>query len=705
MNLPFSRLFRRSLLAVALTPCFATFADELPDDDAAKSKVETIEVHGEKLPDSYLTRDSDTATKLNLSVLETPQSISIINRSQLDDFNLNNINEALELATGVQVEQVETDRTYYTARGFDITNFQVDGVGLPLTYGNAEGDFDTAIYQRIEVLRGANGLMAGAGNPAATINLVRKRPTSEFQASAGLSYGSWSTARLDADVSGSLTENVRGRVVVAAQQGDSYLEDYALDKNIIYAVVDAFVTPQSVLTFGVSQQQSNADSPLWGALPLYYTDGSATDYDVSKSTSADWAYWDSKETNLFAEYEYQFSNGWLAKAVYSQSDIDGDSELFYMFGTPDRSTEAGLTGYASAYVLNDKKDIFDLFASGSFTLGGREHDMVLGFSWSETEIEDQSWYDYTNGFPPIPNFAAWNGDYPRPNFVDIGDGSQWTEEQTAVYFASRFSLTDALSLIAGVRVLDWQSEGVSYSTPQNAEANGKTLPYGGLVYGLTDQVSLYASYTETFMPQGELGADLTRLAPAEGSSAEIGFKSSFFDDALIASFAYFDAEHTNIAEYAYFDTVALQNIYAGTDYYSNGYEFEVAGRLADGWQLVFGFTDLDIEDRDGNADRTFVPRQVLRLATSYRPPSFDALQFGMRLDWQDDIHRDAGSTAIRQDSYALIDLFANYHVNEQINVSVHVNNATDEKYIQSLYWEQGYYGAPRNYTLTLNWRY
>lgn len=705
MNLPSSRLFRRSLLAVALTSCFATFADELPDDDAAKSKVETIEVHGERLPDSYLTRNSDTATKMNLSVLETPQSISIINRSQLDDFNLNNINDALNLATGVQVEQVETDRTYYTARGFDITNFQVDGVGLPLTYGNAEGDFDTAIYERIEVLRGANGLMAGAGNPAATINLVRKRPTSEFQASAGLSYGSWSTARIDADVSGSLTENVRGRVVVAGQHGDSYLDDYALDKHIIFGVVDAFLTPQSVLTFGASQQESNADSPLWGALPLYYTDGSATDYDVSKSTSADWAYWDSKETNLFAEYEYQFSNGWLVKAVYSQSEIEGNSNLFYLYGTPERGIETGLFGYASAYQLSDEKALFDLFASGTFTLGGREHDMVFGFNWSEVDIEEASYLDLQNGFPSIPNFASWTGDYPRPNFNTFSDGSLWSEEQQAVYLASRWSLTDALSLVAGVRVLDWESQGLGYGTPRNTEANGKTLPYVGVIYALNDSLSLYTSYTETFKPQGELGADTRPLAPTEGTSAEVGVKSSFFDDKLVATFAYFDAEHLNVAEFAYFDTVNLIDVYVGKDSYSQGFEFELAGQLAEGWQAVMGFTDLDIEDRDGNTARTFVPKRMFHVATSYRPAAFDALQFGMRLDWQDDISREAASTTIRQDSYALIDLFANYQVNEQIDVSAHVNNTSDEKYIQSLYWEQGYYGAPRNYTLVLNWRY
>jgi outer membrane receptor for ferric coprogen and ferric-rhodotorulic acid len=121
------------------------------------------------------------ASRLDLSIIEIPQSVSVITSAQMQDFQLKNINAALDSATGVNVQRIETDRTYYTARGFDITNFQIDGVGLPLTSGNNHADEDTAIYERIEVIRGANGLMTGVGNPSATVNFIRKRPTLDTQ--------------------------------------------------------------------------------------------------------------------------------------------------------------------------------------------------------------------------------------------------------------------------------------------------------------------------------------------------------------------------------------------------------------------------------------------------------------------------------------------------------------------------------------------
>ncbi|MFT6327416.1 MAG: outer membrane receptor for ferric coprogen and ferric-rhodotorulic acid, partial [Crocinitomicaceae bacterium] len=125
----------------------------------------------------FSARENTTATKLDLSLRHTPQSVSIINSQMLSAFQLDDINQALALTPGIQVDKPETDRIYYSSRGFDITQFQIDGMGMAVSNNNVYGDIDTAMFERIEVLRGANGLTAGAGNPSATINFIRKRPT------------------------------------------------------------------------------------------------------------------------------------------------------------------------------------------------------------------------------------------------------------------------------------------------------------------------------------------------------------------------------------------------------------------------------------------------------------------------------------------------------------------------------------------------
>lgn len=183
-------------LSMATMPGHAENQTAPLDNDSQQDNlnIEKIEVRG-RYVQGYNAHSVGGASRLDLAIIDIPQSVSVITDAQLDDFQLNDINSALDSATGINVERIETDRTYYTARGFDITNFQIDGVGLPLTSGNNHADEDTAIYDRIEVIRGANGLMTGVGNPSATVNFIRKRPTSDNQLKLQASYGSFNKDR------------------------------------------------------------------------------------------------------------------------------------------------------------------------------------------------------------------------------------------------------------------------------------------------------------------------------------------------------------------------------------------------------------------------------------------------------------------------------------------------------------------------------
>ena len=326
---------------------------------------------------------------------------------------------------------METDRTYYTSRGFDIVNFQFDGVGLPQTYDNVQGDMDTAFYDRVEVLRGANGLMTGTGNPSATVNFIRKRPTADTRAAVSVTGGSYDNRRIVGDLSGSLTESgkVRGRVVAGYQDRESHLDRYAHEKQMFYGVLEADLTDTTLLTLGHATQTSDADSPLWGALPLFYSDGSATDFKRSTSTASDWSYWDNTKHNSFVELQQELAGGWRAKATAMRLELDSDSELFYQFGTPDPDTGLGLNPFPSDYGLNTEQWVFDANASGPFDLFQRTHELVLGASWSRSEVEDQSLFTNDN-LPSLPPLEDWTGDFPRPAFDSDGGGSDWTDDET-----------------------------------------------------------------------------------------------------------------------------------------------------------------------------------------------------------------------------------------------------------------------------------
>lgn len=699
-----SRVIAALLAGGVLTPALAQQQDPLV--------LSTVTVNAEREndvtegSDRYTTKSSRTATKLSLSPRETPQTVSVTTRTKMDDFALNDVNDVLENTNGVNVEKVETDRTYFTARGFDITNFQVDGLGVPLTYGNVMGDLDTALFDKVEVLKGANGLMSGAGSPAATVNFVRKRPTEEFQASAKAGVGSWDYRRLDGDISGALSERVRARLVVAGQDKHSYLDRYEQQRGLAYGVLEADLTDSTLLTLGHSYQQNNADSPLWGSLPLFYTDGSRTDYSRSDSSAADWAYWNNEDNRSFVELAQELGGGWTAKAAYSHVEIESDSELFYVYGTPERGTNTGVFSWPSQYDFSTRQDLVDLYASGPFRLAGREHELVAGTSWSMANTRDHSWYGDTLG-SPVPDLHGWDGSYPRPNFTSDGGGSDWTDKQTSFYTAARFSLTEDLSLLAGARLSNWDSHGTSYGKDKATRHDKVLVPYAGLVYDLTPNYSLYASYTEIFTPQVAADIDGNRLDPIEGSSMETGVKGEWLDGRLYANLALFRIEQTNLAEAA--GVVDGRTHFRAVDgVASQGVELELAGELLPGWEASAGYSYVDIEDSEGNTTKTYTPRQSAKLATTYRLPMVEQLKLGAKVKWQDDTYRDYGSgLVVHQDAYALLGLMAKYEFTPQLDATFNVDNLTDEKYLTSFYWAtpQGYYGEPRNAKLTVNWKF
>jgi outer membrane receptor for ferric coprogen and ferric-rhodotorulic acid len=134
-------------------------------------------------------RVSQGATGLTMELNETPQSISVISSEQIKNFAANSINDVLKIATGIKVEQSETNRTRYKSRGFDVKSTQIDGVGLPNSWGLVTGAMESYGYEEIEIIRGANGQLTGVGNSAGTINYVRKRPTNENEGEVGLTFG------------------------------------------------------------------------------------------------------------------------------------------------------------------------------------------------------------------------------------------------------------------------------------------------------------------------------------------------------------------------------------------------------------------------------------------------------------------------------------------------------------------------------------
>jgi len=701
-----------SFIALAASAAVVAPSDNGPDLQASTD----IVVTGQRSEGSgdYAVKKQTTAMRLPLSQRETPQSVSVVTRAQIDDFQLNDVNALLTTVPGVSVLAAETDRVYYSARGFDIQTFQIDGVGLPFSFGIQTGSLDTAIYDRIEVVRGAPGLLSPTGNPSAVINFIRKRPYRELKAAASAQYGSYDSLRLDADVSVPLTASgsVRARAVGAYLDTDSYLDRYGLRRWTGYGIVEADIGPDTVISAGYGHQDHKSRGAMWGAVPLYYTDGTRIALDRSANYAPDWSSWNVTERQIFGDLTHDFGNGWTAKVTLLRRATSENDTLFYIYGNPDRATGLGIFSYPGAFRNQGRNLSIDAYVSGKVSLGGREHDVMFGVNRGAEKYQQYSSYDTAAIGVPLPLETLLQGRFPLPAFpTDYTLSLDTHTRRETAYGLVRLNLADPLKLILGGNYTHATSEGTSYGEPTDYDAS-RFLPFVGATLDLTNSVSAYASFATIFNPQTQFDANNRLLKPIEGDNIEAGLKAEWFDGRLNASAAIFQARQKNTAESAGFDAVLGRTIYRGVDATSQGVEIEVAGQPAAGLQVTGGLSFMRVRGERDEPVRTFVPRNTGRLNLTWSPPSVSRLKLGTSIQYQSAFHFEPGTLAtdgqpirLDQRGYVLVDLLARYEITRNIAVSANVRNATNTKYLTSLTFDQGYYGAPRTAFGTISLRF
>lgn len=734
--------FRYSLLAasVMLASSQTLLADTDNNENTRQGNtLGTIDVQGEASSvDSYdasMTTEgsgrygtdaTNTATRMVLSPKETPQSVSVISREQMDNFNLDSVAEVMQRTPGVTVNAQDTERLQFFARGFEITNFLYDGMPSTRidTLGKQAALSDTFIYDRIEVLRGASGLLNGIGNPSATINLVRKKPTREFSGQVGAEVNTWNGYRGELDVGGPLgSDRVRGRFVAAYEEGESFLDHYENEKQVFYGVVEADITDNTLLTLGMDTMDYDPMGSTWGGIPLFFSDGGIADLDHDLNPATEWSSWAQDARTTFVNLEHLFDNGWYGKFAYTNQENNYDAQLGSAGGGQLNRDGSGKTLWSGRYVEDKTQDTFDLYANGPYQLFGRQHELVVGASYSDAER------DYTGQSPvglntTVPNLFTWDGKVAKPAWGDINTLEEQTTEQSSVYATTRLKPTDSLAVIAGAQVVDWKYhiEGFSWlgNLDQSEEHNGEVVPYLGVVYDLTDRHAVYASYTSIFKPQTTRDINNNTLDPEEGDSYEAGFKSEFNDGRLNTTIAVFRVEQDNLAvatgQYISNPNVPGGNIpvYESVDgAETNGFELEVAGEILPRWQVQAGFTHRITEDPDEDEVNTTSPEDMVRLSTQYGfTGTLDGLTLGTALSWQNKTYAfvdrpgHSGKFKFVQDAYTLVDLMARYDVTDDLTVAANVTNLTDEKYYNNLgFYNGGYYGDGRKASLSMNYRF
>ena len=653
-----------------------------------------------------------TIGKMEQSIRETPQSVTVVTRQQMDDQKLTAIEDVIAQTTGTAKSQRNFGAHVYTLRGYVIpdTNFLLDGVAGGAYNPTGWVPMDTAIFDRVEVLRGAGALVVGAGDPSGVVNMVRKRPRAEKHFDFAQSVGSWSNYRTEIDGGGPINEagTVRGRVV-AAYTDRKYFYDLAHSKEpLLYGVVEADLGRDTKGTIGYRHQSQNMDGYTIFQLPLYTT-GASLNVPRSTSLGQHWNHHEARINDVFAEVEHHFEGDWRGKLTVNHSETSVLQKLNTARGAVNPATGKG-TAITSNYFVDRAIDAngLDAHLSGSFEAWGRSHRAMLGTSWTQQKSLHQTTTMSMN--IPVDIFNFNHSLIPEPVTPAYGNVLRDELSLFGIYGSTRLELASGLNLHLGGR-FNWYSNRtdnvLTGKVTNDYKQDAQFTPYAGLVYDLDPHWSVYASYTNTFVPQSQYATAGGRpLDPAIGSNYEAGLKGEFFDGKLNAAFAVFNIKKRNVAV---LDTVNIGGCpgIATNDCYrsasrlrSKGFDAELAGRVAPGWEVAGGYTYLTTRDDSGTPLTSDAPRNILRASTSYTlPGEWSAWTVGANLSAQ------SGSFVgnIHNPGRAILDLRAAYRINPIWTASLNVGNVTDKTYWQIIGSTRNgnAYGTPRNVMATL----
>ncbi|KLE03177.1 TonB-dependent siderophore receptor [Aliarcobacter butzleri] len=649
---------------------------------------------------SYTTGATSTATKLDLSLRETPQSVLVFTRQKLDDQNITSFQELLAKTPGVSVNKWD-ERVMPTARGFSVDYYLFDG--MP-TYQQNANDIDLIVFDRVEVVKGANGLTTGAGNPAMGMNFIRKHANSkEFKGNIDLNAGSWDNYSQIADIQTPLNSDgsVRTRFVAKHEDKKSYMDNYEKQTDVFYGVVDMDLTDTTFASFGASYEDLQRDGVRWGGLPAFYTDGSRTDFSRSKTVSGDWTYWDVKTKTYFADLKQYVYDDISLNLSLSQRDFDTDTKLAYFSGKIDKNTGLG-TGSPSRYTSerSEKENNIDLYASVPFEIANLEQEIVVGTMYNKHKVSTDNWKNANLTNVTIDVFNIQN---PYSNWTSSGKNTLNSTTQKGYYLAGKFSLMQDLKLISGVRISSWEynaANGVG-----NREFDNEVTPYVGLIYDLDDNHSIYTSYTSIFKPQNFKDASGNYLDPIDGKSYEAGIKGEYFDGRLNTAISIFRIEQDGVGEKidgVFVANTTEQAYKVAKGVVSKGVEFNISGEIADNFNLDFGLANFEAEQENGTKFNTDSSRTTANLFAKY---TIDDYRFGAGLNYKSKFYTGSDATKITQDAFITTDLMAGYKVNKNLDFQLNVNNVFDEKYYDRIGNNSMVYGDPRNFTLGMKYTF
>lgn len=684
--------------------------------------LDTIEVSTDYLGEStensnsYGYKASKAATGLELSILRTPQSTDALTYKNLKQSPSASYeaNEALNRIVGISFRKRDPERFEIHSRNTEVDSISIDGVNLQSSQYNGISEIgltDTAIIDRIEIVRGATGLMKGAGEPSANINLVRKVPhaTKDFTR-LGLSAGSWKFKRADLDASYALNEarSIKARLNVALQDRNYFIDRYKSKKAVLSGVVDFNIGDSSLLRVGADYIDNKNKSVMLTGLFKKDSLGNHVNLPYSANYAPSWATSNSKINTQFANFRHIFANDFELELNYSHQNFKQDWLRF------DIDDETYLNGeFSKAYSVLTKADrninVLSAKLSGDYKVANIPNQFAItlqsniskmDFNLSKVKEAPGIW----DSFDFSGRFFEGKFNQGKPSY-ELADTAYMKTTQNSISFINNTELTDKLSALLGFRLTQFKRSTNSDKEAWFEKEDYKTTnlsKYFGLTYEYIDGHAGYVSITDIFTPQSELDVNKKRLEPIIGTNYEVGLKSQFFDKNLNANLAVFETRRDKVASFLKQSDDGFTWFYEPVNgAKTRGFELGLSGNI-DKLNIYGGYTYAVAKNHKKEPLNTYIPTKTLKFALDYELMS--KLNIGGDYSWRNTTHLMVGNTKYETPSYGIVNLYASYKISPKFQVQANINNALNKKHILND-WGRYTNGEPRNFMFRTEYQF
>ena len=656
-------------------------------DDAAATPptpLPKVTVIGEHESDGYLAERSRTATKTDTALIDVPQSVSVVTRDLIQDQSMQSLMDVARYVPGAGMAQGEGNRDTIILRGNSSTSdFFLDGVRDDVEYYR-----DLYNLDRVEILKGPNAMIFGRGGAGGVVNRVSRQANWQPVREISLQGASWDGKRATFDFGDAISDGFAARITGVYEDSESYRDGFELERKGINPTVAFALGEATVLR--ISYEYYDYDRVADRGIPSL-TDGDDATIDRPFRTDESTFFGDPDQSPTYATVnqgsvtiDHAFNDDVRIRNRTVYADYDKFYQNIFAGGAVDPGTGlVPLSAYNNQQLRENFFNQTDLTFSAE--TGSVGHEFLVGMELGEQTTDNLRMTGLFNGTDSNLLVPASDPNVSAPvTFApsETDNTNHGRATIAALYVQDQIQLSPNWLAVLGLR---YDNFDMDFTDRRGAGVNIETSddllsPRGGLIYKPADNLSLYASYSKTYVPRA--GAQLASLAltneafdPEEFENIEVGAKWDF-NPGLSLTAAVFQLDRRNVA-------IPDPNLPGESilvdGQRTEGVEIGVSGQVSESWSIQGGYAYQDghLTDRLGGTTLAQLPKHVASLWNRYDfSPAFGV---GLGVIYQTEMFA-AADNAVELPGFTRVDAGVYYTPNERLRLQLNVENLLDERY-------------------------